>query len=78
MDLSSLEESLKPENQKKAQANEKEGTKSFTFRNLDPNLHTTWKTCASMRGTSMEEFGIKAIKEYIKVMLTPSKKPEGA
>jgi hypothetical protein len=31
-----------------------------------------------MRGTSMEEFGIKAIKEYIKVMLTPSKKPEGA
>jgi len=26
----------------------------------------------------MEEFGIKAIKEYIKVMLTPSKKPEGA
>jgi hypothetical protein len=52
---------------------EKEETKSFAFRALDPVLHTTWKTCAAMSGISMEEFGIAAIKEHIKKTLIGNK-----
>jgi predicted HicB family RNase H-like nuclease len=53
--------------------NERNEGKSFMFRNLDYNLHTTWKTCASMAGQSMEEFGIEALKDYIKRALLSSK-----
>jgi hypothetical protein len=55
---------------------EKEIAKSFTFRNLDPTLHTTWKTCAAMAGVSMEEFGAAAIKEYVRQSIEKSSKQD--
>jgi hypothetical protein len=54
--------------------NEKEETKSFTFRALDPILHTAWKTCAAMANCSMEEFGAAAIRAYIKQSVDAQKK----
>ena len=47
-----------------------EDVKVFTFRALDPILHTTWKTCAAMSGVSMEEFGVQAIRDRIKKELS--------
>jgi hypothetical protein len=62
--------------EKETSSKEREDVKSFTFRALDPILHLTWKTCAAMSGRSMEEFGIAAIKEYIKQALTKGKEKE--
>lgn len=58
----------------KAIVDDRDGNKIFTFRNLDIGLHTTWKTCAAMRGLSMEEFGVLALKEYIKKAIEGGKK----
>jgi hypothetical protein len=42
-----------------------EERKSFTFRNIPPDLHKSWKICAALSGLNMEEFGLKGIQEKI-------------
>ena len=43
--------------------------KVFTIRGIDPKLHMSWKTCAALAGISMEEFGLQAVREYVKKAL---------
>jgi len=52
--------------QAQAQAQAEDGVRTYTFRNIPPNLHRAWKMCSFAASMTMEEFALIAIQEHIK------------
>lgn len=71
MDLDKLE--VHPRNQEKVVEEESASAmKTYTFRSIPPDLHRAWKTVASLKSISMEDFALIAIDAYIKQLAKES------